>query len=161
MTNFAARVMGFLGCVLVFSAEAVDVPKLKPGLWEMRMSSSAGGANPLLPPTVCVGAMPDAQRALEEENIKARCSKYEAKVVGGDLVVDAVAEQPRGGRNAARIDHRHEIPDLSESHDVEYCIAGSYGRYDAVILRRRDRAALLASKPERPARTSHLWSAAT
>lgn len=34
--------------------------------------------------------MPDAQRALEEENIKARCSKYEAKVVGGDWVVDAV-----------------------------------------------------------------------
>ena len=86
----AARVIGLIGCTLVFSAEAVDVPKLKPGLWEMRVSSSAGGANSLLPPTVCVGAMPGAQRALEEENIKSRCSKYEAKVVGGDLVVDAV-----------------------------------------------------------------------
>lgn len=90
MTHSAARVMGLIGCALVLSAEAVDVPKLKPGLWEMRVSSSAGGANSAVPPTVCVGAMPDTQRALEEENIRARCSKYEVKVVGGDWVVDAV-----------------------------------------------------------------------
>jgi hypothetical protein len=90
MTRSVASVVGFVGCFLLLSARAVDVPKLKPGLWEMRVSSSAGGANSALPPTVCVGTMPDAQRALEEENIKARCSKYEAKVVGGDWVVDAV-----------------------------------------------------------------------
>ena len=90
MTRSVARVMGLIGCALVFTAEAVDVPKLKPGLWEMRVSSSAAGANSALPPTVCVGAMPDTQRALEEENIKERCSKYEAKVVGGNWVVDAV-----------------------------------------------------------------------
>ncbi len=90
MTRSVARVLGFAGCLLLLSAQAADVPRLKPGLWEMRVSSSAGGANSALPPTVCVGAMPDAQRTLEEENIKTRCSKYEAKVVGGDWVVDAV-----------------------------------------------------------------------
>lgn len=90
MTRSVASVVGFVGCVLLFSAHADDVPKLKPGLWEMRVSSSAGGANSALPPTVCVGTMPDAQRAVEEENIKNRCSKYEAKVVGGNWVVDAV-----------------------------------------------------------------------
>lgn len=89
MTRLVARAVGFVGCLLLSSAGAVDVPKLKPGLWEMRVSSSAGGANSALPPTVCVGTMPDAQRALEESNIKARCSKYEEKVVGGDWVVDA------------------------------------------------------------------------
>lgn len=90
MTRSVASAIGFVGCVLLFPACAVDVPKLKPGLWEIRVSSSAGGANSALPPAVCVGKMPDAQRALEEENIKSRCSKYEAKVVGGDWVVDAV-----------------------------------------------------------------------
>lgn len=90
MTRSSVGVIGLIGCALAFSAEAVDVPKLKPGLWEMRMSSTWGGANSALPETLCVGAMSDAQRALEKENIKSRCSKYEAKVVGGDLVVDAV-----------------------------------------------------------------------
>lgn len=90
MTRSVPSIGGFVGCVLLFSAQAVEVPKLKPGLWEMRVTSSAGGASSGLPPTVCVGTMPDAQRAVEEENIKSRCSEYKAKVVGGDWVVDAV-----------------------------------------------------------------------
>jgi len=76
--------------VACFVASAADAPRLKPGLWEMRMSSSAGGANVALPPAVCVGAMSDAQRQEEEANIRARCGRYEARVVGAQWVVDAV-----------------------------------------------------------------------
>jgi hypothetical protein len=90
MKRSTAGVLCAVGSVVLFSAHAVDVPKLKPGLWEMRVSSSAGGANSAMPMTVCVGAMPEAQRRLEEENIKTRCGKYEAKAVGGEWIVDAV-----------------------------------------------------------------------
>jgi hypothetical protein len=91
MTDSVISVIRAFGCCLLSSSVwAVDVPKLKPGLWEMRVSSSAGGANSALPPTICVGEMPETQRADELRNIRARCSKYEAKVVGGDWVVDAV-----------------------------------------------------------------------
>jgi hypothetical protein len=84
-------------CFLIFSATtgglaaaAVEAPRLKPGLWEMHVQSSAGGANSALPSTVCVGAMSDQQRQLEQDNIKNRCSKYESREVGGNQVVDAV-----------------------------------------------------------------------
>lgn len=90
MTRLLATVLVFAGSFLYVPAHSVEIPKLKPGLWEMRVLSSAGGASPALPLTVCIGTMPDAQRALEEANIKARCSKFEAKVVGEDWVVDAV-----------------------------------------------------------------------
>ncbi len=89
MKRLVTRTLATVACLLLASAGAVEVPKLKPGLWEMHVSSSAGGVNSGLPATVCVGTMPDAQRVVEEDNIKARCSKYEAKVVGVDLVVDA------------------------------------------------------------------------
>jgi hypothetical protein len=80
----------FSGATGSFAAAAVETPRLKPGLWEMHVQSSAGGANSALPSTVCVGAMSDQQRQLEQENIKNRCSKYESHEVGGKWVVDAV-----------------------------------------------------------------------
>jgi len=80
----------FSGATGSFAAAAVETPRLKPGLWEMHVQSSAGGANSALPSTVCVGAMSDQQRQLEQENIKSRCSKYESHEVGGNWVVDAV-----------------------------------------------------------------------
>ncbi|MDP9046289.1 MAG: hypothetical protein M3O01_15920 [Pseudomonadota bacterium] len=90
MNRSAVGFLGLTGCLLLVCARAADVPKLKAGLWEMRVSSSAGGTNSALAPTVCVGTMPDAQRAAEEENIRVRCSRYDVKVVGSDWVVDAV-----------------------------------------------------------------------
>jgi hypothetical protein len=73
-----------------FAAVALETPRLKPGLWEMHVQSSAGSANSLLPSTICVGAMSDQQRLVEQDNIKNRCSKYESREVGGNWVVDAV-----------------------------------------------------------------------
>lgn len=78
------------GIATSFAAAAVETPKLKPGLWEMRSRSSAGGVNTMLPSPVCVGAMPDQQRQLEQSNIKSRCSKYETRAVDGTWVMDAV-----------------------------------------------------------------------
>jgi hypothetical protein len=80
----------FSGTTGGFAAAAVETPRLKPGLWEMHVQSSAGGANSALPSTVCVGAMSDQQRQLEQSNIKDRCSKYESREVGGNWVLDAV-----------------------------------------------------------------------
>lgn len=80
----------FSGTAGSFAAAAVETPRLKPGQWEMHVQSSTGGANSALPSTVCVGAMSDQQRQLEENNIKNRCSKYESREVGGNWVVDAV-----------------------------------------------------------------------
>lgn len=67
-----------------------QIPALKPGLWEMHVQSSANGSNSALPSTVCVGAMSDQQRRLEEDNIKSRCGKYESREVAGKWVVDAM-----------------------------------------------------------------------
>jgi hypothetical protein len=70
-------------------ATATEVPKLKPGLWQMHVQSSAGG-NAALPPTICIGGMSDQQRQVEQDNIKNRCSKYESRELDGKWVVDAV-----------------------------------------------------------------------
>jgi hypothetical protein len=86
----------FSGTTGGFAATAVETPRLKPGLWEMHVQSSAGGANSTLPPAVCVGAMSDQQRQLEQDNIKKRCSKYESREVGGNSVIDAVCSTARG-----------------------------------------------------------------
>ena len=80
----------FSGTTGGFATAAVETPRLKPGLWEMHVQSSAGGANSALPSTICVGAMSDQQRQLERDNIKNRCSKYESREVGGNWVADAV-----------------------------------------------------------------------
>jgi hypothetical protein len=66
------------------------VPRLKPGLWAMQVHSSAGGDNTALPSTVCIGAMPEQQWRLEEENARNRCSKFESREVAGEWVIDAV-----------------------------------------------------------------------
>ncbi len=73
---------------------AEDLPKLKPGLWEMITQS--GGAQSASPSIVCVGAMSDQQRQLEQVNIKSRCSKWESREVGGNLIIDAVCKSQRG-----------------------------------------------------------------
>ncbi len=86
----------FSGITGSFAAEAVETPKLKPGLWEMHVQSTAGGANSALPSTLCVGAMSDQQRQLEQDNIKKRCSTYESREVAGNWVVDAVCSTARG-----------------------------------------------------------------
>jgi hypothetical protein len=78
------------GTAACFATAAVETPKFKPGLWEVHVQSSAGGANAALPPTVCIGAMSDQQRQLELDNIKNRCSKSESREVEGKWVVDAV-----------------------------------------------------------------------
>jgi hypothetical protein len=57
------------------------VPRLKPGLWAMQVHSSAGGHNTALPSTVCVGAMPQQQWRLEDENARSRCSKFDSREV--------------------------------------------------------------------------------
>lgn len=89
-------VLIFFGTTGSFAAATGEMPRLKPGLWEMHVQSSAGGANSALPSTVCVGAMSDQQRLLEQDNIKNRCSKYEAREMGGNWVVDAVCSSARG-----------------------------------------------------------------
>lgn len=89
MERLLPSILGFVASLVLASAVAMDVPKLKPGLWEMQVSFSAVGTSSDIPPTVCIGSMTAAQRASEEEQIKARCSKYEAKLVGADWVVDA------------------------------------------------------------------------
>lgn len=80
-----------LSCAGISSAAmSAATPKLKPGLWQMNIQSSATSANSALPSTVCVGAMSDERRQLEQNNIKSRCSKYESREMGGKWVVDAV-----------------------------------------------------------------------
>ena len=73
---------------------AVDLPKLKPGLWEM--TTHSGAAQSASPGIVCVGAMSDQPRRLEQVNIKSRCSQWESRQVGGNLIIDAVCTSPRG-----------------------------------------------------------------
>jgi hypothetical protein len=82
--------LSMTGLAAAVGVTAVEAPKLKPGLWEMKYQSSVSGANSALPPTVCVGAMSDQQRQQEQENIKTRCSKYESRELDGKWVVDAV-----------------------------------------------------------------------
>ena len=72
------------------TAAFAEAARLKPGLWQMHIQSSAAGATSALPPTVCVGAMSDEQRQIEQSNIKSRCSKYESREMGGQWAVDAV-----------------------------------------------------------------------
>lgn len=72
------------------AASAAEAPRLKPGLWEMHAQSSAGGVNTALPTTLCIGAMSDQQRQVEQDNIKNRCSKWESRELDGKWVVDAV-----------------------------------------------------------------------
>lgn len=69
-------------------ATATEGPKLKPGLWQVHVQSSAG--DPALPPTICIGGMSDQQRQVKQDNIKNRCSKYESRESDGKWVVDAV-----------------------------------------------------------------------
>ena len=71
-------------------AGAQTVPTLKPGAWQLhtRISTSAGAD--ALSPSVCLDAMPAAQREAEQANIRSRCSTYDARVVGDKWVVDAV-----------------------------------------------------------------------
>ena len=90
MKRVARSILILSGTVFCVTASAADVPQLKPGLWEMHVQSSAGGANSAMPSTVCVGAMTAQQRQLEEGNIKSRCSKFDSREVGGKWVVDAV-----------------------------------------------------------------------
>ena len=84
-----------------FAATSAEAPRLKPGLWQMHIQSSAAGAISALPPTVCVGAMSDEQRQIELNNIKSRCNKYESREMGGKWVVDAVCT----ARNVAVTKH--------------------------------------------------------
>ena len=90
MITAARLLLLVLGAACCHCAGAADVPRLKPGLWEMRVQSSASGTASALPSTVCVGTMPEAQRRLEEANIQSRCSKYESRELDGKWVVDAV-----------------------------------------------------------------------
>lgn len=88
--KFALNSLVLLFCSVIGStAASAEAPRLKPGLWQMHIQSSAAGAE-ALPQTVCVGAMPDEQRQIEQNNIKSRCSKYESREMGGQWVVDAV-----------------------------------------------------------------------
>ena len=72
------------------AAIASDPPRLKLGLWAMHIQSSFGGAAAAVPSTICVGAMSDQQRQLEQSNIKNRCSKFEVRQAAGTSIVDAV-----------------------------------------------------------------------
>jgi hypothetical protein len=90
MARISRSFLLLTGTAFCLVALAADIPRLKPGLWEMHVQSSSGGVNSAVPSTVCVGAMPDSQRQLEEANIKSRCSKYESREAGGKCVVDAV-----------------------------------------------------------------------
>jgi len=65
------------------------------------------GENTALPSTVCVGAMPEQQWRLEEENARSRCSKFESRAVAGTWVVDAVCS----ARN--RTITKHTVTSLS------------------------------------------------
>ena len=87
--------MIFSGTAVTLAATGVETPRLKPGLWEMRVQSSASGANSLIPSTICVGAMSDQQRRVEEDNIKVRCSKWESRESGGKQVIDGVCSSAR------------------------------------------------------------------
>lgn len=88
--------------VLLLAATAVSsassselvVPALKPGLWEWHYKSSAGPS--AVPPTMCIGAMPQQQRELELANVKSRCSKWDSRQLDGKWVVDAVCTTARG-----------------------------------------------------------------
>lgn len=79
-----------VGMCIATASAAAEIPPLKPGLWEMRFSSSAGGVSALSPTTVCVGAKTSAQREVEEANVKSRCETSSTRVVGGQRVFDAV-----------------------------------------------------------------------
>jgi len=71
-------------------ASAQTVPALQPGAWELHTRVGAGAGGDALPPSVCLGAMPAAQREAEQGNIRSRCSSYEARSIGDEWVVDAV-----------------------------------------------------------------------
>ena len=58
--------------------------------------------------TICIGAMPDRQRQLENDNTKNRCSKWESRAVDGKWVVDGVCTNPRG-----RTITKHVVTSLS------------------------------------------------
>jgi len=69
---------------------AQTVPALQPGAWELHTQSATHGNVDATPASVCLGAMPAAQREAEQGNIRSRCSSYEARSIGDEWVVDAV-----------------------------------------------------------------------
>lgn len=71
-------------------ADAQTVPALQPGTWQLHTQSATHGTTDATPPSVCLGAMPAAQREAEQANIRSRCSSYDARAIGDEWVVDAV-----------------------------------------------------------------------
>ena len=86
----AAIIPGLL--LFIVAAAGTEFPRLKPGLWEFKVQlpDYPGQVPGLNRTTVCVGAMPDQQRQLEQDNIRHRCSKVESHELGGKWVWDAV-----------------------------------------------------------------------
>lgn len=73
--------------LFIAAASAAEPPRLKSGLWEIRLQAPAYHAAPMIG---CVGAMSDQQRQVEQANIKKKCSKYESRELGGKWVVEMV-----------------------------------------------------------------------
>ena len=108
--RFASGISNLLPVLILLSTvppctAATDVPRLKPGLWEMTVE--VNGAKSPLPSSVCVGAMTDQQRQLYESNIKLRCDKYESRNVGGKWVIDG---ECAAGGNSIR---KHTVMSLN------------------------------------------------
>ena len=78
---------------------ALEIPQVKPGLWEIRMQSAADGA-PLTPTgttKICWDAATLARSAKTvEESSKKDCSKYEVRKEGGKWIQNGVCKL-RGG----------------------------------------------------------------
>ena len=71
----------------IVAAGAAEPPRIKPGLWEIRVQATGYSSPPVIG---CIGAMSDQQRQLEQANIRKLCSKHESRELDGKWVVDAV-----------------------------------------------------------------------
>ena len=75
------------GLLFIVAAGAAEPPRIKPGLWEIRLQATAYRSPPMI---ACIGAMSDQQRQQEQDNVRKLCSKHESRELGGKWVVDAV-----------------------------------------------------------------------
>jgi hypothetical protein len=88
------------GAIAVAASLPADMPKRKPGLWEMQVSGMAGGSQAL--PKICLDETTD--KAMYELGTKmsgAMCSKLDIAVKGGKVIVDSICtmQMPTGPVN--------------------------------------------------------------
>lgn len=77
--------------MICLAAKAEDMPKRKPGLWEIenRMAGMPAGAGPI---QTCIGPETDNLIAQGTADMRSQCSKTETRRSGADILISSVCK---------------------------------------------------------------------